>query len=91
MQIMIGDIGAIAGCLVYRPSLSMHLYRKPNLIAIGYVLFAILMATYLWVMMSRENKRREAVLATSKKDDWAETDEERFMLGDRSIHYRYQL
>ena len=28
--------------------------RKPNLIAIGYVLFAMLMATYLWVMMARE-------------------------------------
>ncbi|KAH0831938.1 major facilitator superfamily domain-containing protein [Lanmaoa asiatica] len=91
MQITIGDIGAIAGCLVYRPTLSAHLYRKPNLIAIGYVLFAILMATYLWVMMARENKRREALLANSKEDDWLETDEERIRLGDRSIHYRYQL
>ncbi|KAF8555229.1 MFS general substrate transporter [Imleria badia] len=90
-QIMIGDIGAIAGCLIYRPSLSTHLYRKPNLIAIGYVLFAILMATYLWVMMARENKRREVVLANNKGDDRVETDEERLRLGDRSIHYRYQL
>ncbi|KAG8214481.1 major facilitator superfamily domain-containing protein [Butyriboletus roseoflavus] len=91
MQITIGDIGAIAGCLVYRPTLSAQLYRMPNLIAIGYVLFAILMATYLWVMMARENKRREAVLASSKEDDWIETDEERLRFGDRSIHYRYQL
>lgn len=91
MQIMIGDIGAIAGCLVYRPSLSAYLYRKPNLIAIGYVLFAILMATYLWVMMARENRRREAVLANSKEDFSLETDEERIRLGDRSIYYRYQL
>jgi len=91
MQIMIGDIGAIAGCLLYRPSLRAYLYRKPNLIAIGYVLFAILMATYLWVMMARENRRRETVLANSKEDCSLETDEERIRLGDRSIYYRYQL
>lgn len=91
MQITIGDIGAIAGCLVYRPALSAQLYHKPNLIAIGYLLFAISMATYLWVMMARENKRREAVLTSSKEGDWLETDEERLRSGDRSIHYRYQL
>ncbi|KAF8443061.1 major facilitator superfamily domain-containing protein [Boletus edulis BED1] len=91
MQIMIGDIGAIAGSLVYRPSLSAHIYRKPNLIAIGYVLFAILMAAYLWVMMARENKRRDAILANAKEDDLLETEEERLRLGDRSIYYRYQL
>lgn len=91
MQIAIGDFGAIAACLVYRPSLSTHLYRKPNLIAIGYVLFAISMATYLWLMMARENKRREEILANSKEGDWLETNEERLRLGDRSIHYRYQL
>lgn len=91
MQIAIGDIGAIAACLVFRPTLNAHLYRKPNLIAIGYVLFAILTATYLWVMMARENKRREALLASSKEKNWLETDEERLRLGDRSIHFRYQL
>ena len=90
MQVTIGDIAAIAATLIYRPSLSAHVYRKPNLIAIGYVLFAILMATYLWVVMARENKRRDAVLA-DKEGSWLETDEERVRLGDRSIHYRYQL
>ena len=90
MQITIGDIVAIAGTLIYRPSLSAHVYRKPNLIAIGYVLFAILMATYLWVVMARENKRRDAILA-GKEGSWLETDEEKVRLGDRSIHYRYQL
>ncbi|KAG9315902.1 major facilitator superfamily domain-containing protein [Chiua virens] len=52
LQIAVGDIAAIAGCLIYRPSLSAHLYRIPNLIAIGYMLSAILTATYLWVMMA---------------------------------------
>ncbi|KIJ17683.1 hypothetical protein PAXINDRAFT_111174 [Paxillus involutus ATCC 200175] len=59
LQIPVGDVGAIAGCLVYRPSLSGDLYRIPNLIAIGYLLFAILVTTYLWVMMARENERRQ--------------------------------
>ncbi|KAF9242592.1 major facilitator superfamily domain-containing protein [Melanogaster broomeanus] len=91
MQITIGDIGAIAGCLVYRPSLSSDLYRTPNLIAIGYLLFAILMATYLWVIMARENKRRERLLADRKGDDLSEADEDKLRLGDRSIYYIYQL
>ncbi|KAG6376968.1 hypothetical protein JVT61DRAFT_1008 [Boletus reticuloceps] len=49
------------------------------------------MAAYLWVMMARENKRRDAILADAKGDDLLETEEERLRLGDRSIHYRYQL
>ncbi|KAF9220957.1 MFS general substrate transporter [Gyrodon lividus] len=92
MQITIGDFGAIAACLVYRPSLSSYLYRTPNLIAIGYLLSAIVMATYLWVMMARENKRRERLLADcNSKGDLLETDEDKLRLGDHSIFYRYQL
>ncbi|KIJ64455.1 hypothetical protein HYDPIDRAFT_90046 [Hydnomerulius pinastri MD-312] len=91
LQITVGDIGAIAGCLIYRPTLSSSLYRKPNFIAIGYLLFAILMTIYLWVMMGRENRRRQRLLAERKIDSLSETDEERLRLGDRSIHYTYQL
>lgn len=45
--------------------------------------------------MSRENTRRDGVLAEGKeKLDYADEDEkatERLRLGDRDIHYRYQL
>ncbi|KAG1848740.1 major facilitator superfamily domain-containing protein, partial [Suillus subalutaceus] len=89
LQISIGDIGAIAGCLIYRPTLSSHLYRTPNLIAIGYLLFAIVMTTYLWVVMSVENRRRDRLL--SKGEAKEETEEERIRLGDRSVRYRYRI
>ncbi|KAG1742389.1 major facilitator superfamily domain-containing protein [Suillus paluster] len=89
LQISVGDIGAIAGCLIYRPTLSGHLYRKPNLIAIGYLLFAIAMTTYLWVMMSWENRRRDRLL--SKGEAKEETEEDRIRLGDRSVRYRYRI
>ncbi|KAJ7069706.1 major facilitator superfamily domain-containing protein [Mycena amicta] len=82
MQITIGDIGAIAGVLVYRPDLSAHRFRKPHLISIGYLLFAVAVTTYLWTWMSRENKRRDALGEAKVQED-----EER--LGDRSVKYRY--
>ncbi|KAJ8596566.1 MFS general substrate transporter [Rhizopogon salebrosus TDB-379] len=88
-QIAVGDIGAIAGCLIYRPALSSHLYRTPNLIAIGYLLFAILMTMYLWFVMNLENKRRDRLLSEGGTKV-EETEEDRFRRGDRSIHYRYQ-
>lgn len=89
LQISVGDIGAIAGCLIYRPTLSSHLYRTPNLIAIGYLLFAIMMTTYLCVVMSVENRRRDGLL--SKGEAKEETEEESIRLGDRSVRYRYRI
>lgn len=89
LQISVGDIGAIAGCLIYRPTLNSHLYRTPNLIAIGYLLFAIVMTTYLWVVMRVENRKRDCLL--SKGEAKEETEEERIMLGDRSVRYRYRI
>ncbi|KAH7885343.1 major facilitator superfamily domain-containing protein [Phlebopus sp. FC_14] len=91
LQITIGDIGAIAGCLVYRPSLSSHLYRKPNLIAIGYLVFAILVTVYLWAMMARENRRREQLLAENVEILPELVTEDKLRLGDRSVYYTYQL
>ncbi|TDL17873.1 MFS general substrate transporter [Rickenella mellea] len=92
MQITIGDIGAIAGVLIYRPQFSGHKYRKPHIIAIGYLCFAIVVATYLWTWMSRENRRRDAVLEKDEKASEFEVDDNvRRRLGDRYIGYRYQV
>lgn len=96
MQITIGDVGAIAGVLIYRPQFASHQYRKPHIIAIGYLCFAILAASYLWISMSRENKRRDAVLAAAKGEELQEAktlgqNEERRREGDRHVEYRYQI
>jgi len=40
MQITIGDLGTIAGVLLYRPAFSAHRFRGPHIIAIGYLTFS---------------------------------------------------
>lgn len=95
MQITVGDMGAIAGVLIYRPAFAGHLFRKPNIIAIGYVCFGIAAATYLWIAMSRENRRRDAILAAGASEKGVksgkEFGDETSGEGDRHIEYRYQL
>lgn len=91
MQITIGDMGAIAGVLIYRPNFSAHHYRKPHIIAIGYLSFAILVASYLWVWMDRENKRRDQLVSYPEGKETAVAEEDSIRLGDRDEKYRYQL
>lgn len=95
MQITIGDTGAIAGVLIYRPAFAGHRYRKPHIIAIGYLVFAIVVATYLWTWMRRENNRRDQLGDEGKvQPKLAEANESVLStnrLGDRDPSYRYQL
>ncbi|KAJ3507524.1 hypothetical protein NLJ89_g6257 [Agrocybe chaxingu] len=92
MQITIGDIGAIAGVLIYRPNLSAHHFRIPHIIAIGYLLFSVLVTIYLYVWMGRENRRRDILASQQKEvDDSSFTPEERQRLGDRHPSYRYVI
>ncbi|KAJ7288331.1 major facilitator superfamily domain-containing protein [Mycena rebaudengoi] len=92
MQITIGDIGAIAGVLIYRPNFAAHRFRKPHIISIGYLLFSAAVAIYLWTWMSRENRRRDLLASNRTKEDKEEDLEEaseQKRLGDRSVLYRY--
>ncbi|KAK0464541.1 major facilitator superfamily domain-containing protein [Desarmillaria tabescens] len=92
MQITIGDLGAVAGVLIYRPEFASHNYRKPHIISIGYLLFAIAVTAYLWLWMSKEN--RDRALSLKNKDAHKEIDlseEDRLKLGDRDVNYRYVL
>ncbi|KAJ3715356.1 hypothetical protein C8R42DRAFT_725714 [Lentinula raphanica] len=85
MQITFGDIGAIAG-----PNFAQHQYRKPHIIAIGYLLFAIAVAAYLRFELASENRRKDALansqLGTQKPSD---SIQDRQRLGDHHIIYRY--
>ncbi|SCZ94421.1 BZ3500_MvSof-1268-A1-R1_Chr12-2g03888 [Microbotryum saponariae] len=89
-QIFIGDIGAIAGVLVYRPSLNQHFFRTPHIIAIGYTLFGMLSAAWLWYWMRKQNLQRASIIQDNKQDGTAvpTTQDTR---GDRAIDYVYQL
>ena len=48
MQIMIGNIGGAAGVLIYRPAFSANHFRRPHIIAMGYVLSSICITSALW-------------------------------------------
>jgi len=91
MQITIGDIGAIAGVLIYRPNLSGNRFRIPHIISIGYLLFAVLVTIYFSTWMSHESKRRDRLLINEGEKIEPFTPEERQRLGDRDIHYRYVI
>ncbi|KAF7982915.1 hypothetical protein HWV62_25190 [Athelia sp. TMB] len=96
MQITIGDIGAISGSLIYRPAFADHRYRKPHIIAIGYLTFAIAVASYLWINLARENKRRDRIAlqhSEGNEEGGAPVDNKEgdLHLGDRDLRYRYQL
>ncbi|KAJ3864791.1 major facilitator superfamily domain-containing protein [Lentinula novae-zelandiae] len=80
MQITFGDIGAIAG-----PNFAGHDYRKPHIIAIGYLLFSIIVASYLRFWLARDNKDKDAKMT----EESAESIKDRQRLGDRHILYRY--
>jgi hypothetical protein len=89
MQITIGGMGAITGVLIYRPTFSAHHFRKPHIIAIGYLTFAIAMASTLWYFMSSENRRRARIIAAGKDE---EVDREtKVLLGDREVHWKYHV
>ncbi|QRV77376.1 40S ribosome biogenesis protein Tsr1 and BMS1 C-terminal [Ceratobasidium sp. AG-Ba] len=83
LQISIGDLGAIAGVLVYRPEWAGHKFRKPHIISIGYLCFALLVTLYLWLWMSKENSRRQALLEQNEKHDEQDDSDERVEQGDR--------
>ncbi|KAF8349449.1 major facilitator superfamily domain-containing protein [Amanita rubescens] len=93
LQIGMGDTGAIAGVLIYRPSLEAHNYRKAHAIAIGYLLFAMIATAYLWFCMRRANAERELQLQNADKNELNELAEltVRQQQGDRNIYYRYVL
>ncbi|KAJ3769986.1 major facilitator superfamily domain-containing protein [Lentinula raphanica] len=90
MQITFGDIGAIAGVLIYRPNFAQHQYRKPHIIAIGYLLFAIAVAAYLRLELASENRRKDALVADSQSTQKpSDTIQDQQRLGDHHMVYRY--
>ncbi|KAF8631017.1 hypothetical protein AX15_002628 [Amanita polypyramis BW_CC] len=91
MQIAIGDMGAIAGTLIYRPNFDTHHYRKPHIIAIGYLAFSTVSVAYLWYWMGRSNTSRDHRLrnADQKEPDGLAELKVRQRQGDKNIYYRY--
>ncbi|GAA5979142.1 hypothetical protein JCM10908_002818 [Rhodotorula pacifica] len=85
MQIFIGDVGAIVGVLVYRPSLSHNFYRIPNGISILYTGLGMVLAAVLSITMARANKTGNAARAAAKERAGEPA------IGDRAREYRFQI
>ncbi|KAF2139355.1 uncharacterized protein K452DRAFT_275577 [Aplosporella prunicola CBS 121167] len=61
LQISVGNIGAVIGTQLYRPSTAPG-YALGHAVALGYVLAGIGVVSGLWWVLVRENGRRETLL-----------------------------
>ncbi|KFY08685.1 hypothetical protein V492_06007 [Pseudogymnoascus sp. VKM F-4246] len=58
MQISIGNLGAVLGTQLYRPSTNPRYYLGHGFAA-GYLLANILVALTIWAVLARENRRKQ--------------------------------
>ncbi|GAA5959743.1 hypothetical protein JCM8115_004847 [Rhodotorula mucilaginosa] len=85
MQIFIGDVGAIVGVLVFRPSLAHDFYRIPQGISILYTGLGMVLAAVLSITMARANRNGNAARAAAKERAGVPA------IGDRAREYRFQI
>lgn len=91
MQIGFGNMGSIVGVQLYRKPLGGLVNKNYHIshgLAIFWLAFGIAAATSLWVLLSRENRRRDALQANDEKQDEL-SEEELKRLGDRRLDWRY--
>lgn len=58
MQISIGNLGAVLGTQLYRPATAPR-YVLGHSFALGYLVCNVLVVITLWVVLARENSKRE--------------------------------
>ena len=87
MQISIGNLGAVLGTQLYRTESSPRFFLGHGF-ALGYMVLNLVVVSTLWLVLSRENKRRDAAygdgteLRDSGDGEW---------LGDEDPRWRFQL
>jgi MFS family permease len=86
MQISIGNLGAVIGTQLYRPKW-LPRYFVGHGTALGYMCANIVVVLTIWWVLSRENKRREALeaqggLQTVDEDEWK---------GDDDVRWRFTV
>ncbi|SNX81325.1 related to TNA1 - High affinity nicotinic acid plasma membrane permease [Melanopsichium pennsylvanicum] len=99
MQIGFGNIGSIIGVQLYRRplgGLKNASYHISHGLSIVWLAFGVGAATALWILLSRENNRRDAVQASGNFKggnfkDSHDTEEEQKRLGDRRLDWRYHI
>jgi len=84
LQIYVGNLGAVLGTQLYRPNTSPRFYLGHGF-AMGYLFANILVVSTLWPVLSRENRRRDSIVA---KDAGLGGDGP--ILGDEDVRWRFQ-
>ncbi|SJX60036.1 related to TNA1-High affinity nicotinic acid plasma membrane permease [Sporisorium reilianum f. sp. reilianum] len=95
MQIGFGNMGSIVGVQLYRRPLGglenpkFHISHGLSIVWLG---FGIAAASALWFLLSRENRRRDALQASGQYEKQSEqSDEAQRRLGDRRLDWRYHV
>lgn len=82
MQITIGNLGAVIGTQLYRPKTSPR-YLLGHSVALGYLCLNIIIAGIIWIVLKRENKKRDSAGAYDPivyDEDWR---------GDEDLRWRF--
>lgn len=82
MQIMIGNCGAIIGTQLYRTETAPRYYLGHGF-ALGYLVANIVVVSVQWMVLARENSKRDALMAERRPDEG--------FSGDDDITWRFHL
>jgi MFS family permease len=81
LQISIGNLGAVRGTQLYRTQTAPRYYLGHSF-AFGYMAANLLVVSTLWVVLKRENDRRDRAHDKAREDKW---------LGDEDPRWRFHL
>jgi len=84
MQITIGNLGAVIGTQLYRSNDGPR-YLVGHSVALAYLVWNIVIVGTLWVVLDRENKRRDEAAARGERQDEGE------WKGDADPRWRFRL
>lgn len=81
MQISIGNLGAVLGTQLYRTETSPRYYLGHSF-ALGYLVANLVVVSTLWIVLKRENNRREQLERLNTGEEWH---------GDDDVRWRFHL
>jgi hypothetical protein len=85
MQIFIGNVGAIIGTQIYRPTSAPRFYLG-HAIALGYLFANVVVVGILWIVLKRQNSKK----TSGKHDDRLKRISEDEFIGDEDPRWIFQ-
>ena len=77
MQISIGNLGAVLGTQLYRTEGAPRFFLGHGF-ALGYLVANLVVVSILWIVLKRENERRDAVGGVEGVGEWEGDDDKRW-------------